>query len=656
MANIVIWGRARDIVSGDLPPSASVVEVSSLAELKQALAETSAALVLADPARIEADRAELETLAGGLVQAVLVAVIEHGDAEEMLDRYPFLDDVLLGPVTASRLRPRLERALKAAKNRRMIPQLEHEVERKGDALRTLNKIGVALSAERDNNKLLEMILAKSREITLADAGSLYLVERAENDETPTDDRLRFKLTQNDSVVVPFEESVVPLNETSIAGYAASTCTPVNVPDAYNLPPGSPYHISKSFDEKSGYRTKSMLVVPMLDHQGKVIGVVQLINKKKSRDTILHPVALVEEAVIPFTPVDEELVSSLASQAAVAYENARLTREIEDLFEKFIHASVKTIEARDPVTSGHSGRVAKLTVALAEKVNDLSTGPFKDLSFTKDQIQAIQYASLLHDFGKVGVKEIVLNKAKKLFDPELLLIKQRFAYIRMSIEANCLRAKLEQVLSGGANEDLLRHMDTEQAERQAEIDQLLKMIVQANEPSILKEVGASTLRDLLVRKYQDVDGQPLPFLTPREVHFLSIRKGSLSEEERHAINEHVSHTYELLKELPWKRELRKVPQIAWAHHEKLDGTGYPRKLVGRENIPVQARMMTISDIYDALTAIDRPYKSAVSVETSLDILVDEARDGKIDKDLLDVFIEAKIYEKGVQPGAKEKARR
>ena len=448
---------------------------------------------------------------------------------------------------------------------------------------------------------------------------------------------------------------MPLNETSIAGYAASTSEIVNVPDAYNLA-AKPYKISRSFDEKSGYRTRSMLVVPMRDHKGKVIGVVQLINKKKSRDTVLRPVALVDEAVIPFTSVDEDLVSSLASQAAVAYENTRLIKNIQNLFEQFVHAAVKTIEARDPVTSGHSGRVATLTVALADRVDRLTTGPFKDLTFTPDQLREIEYASLLHDFGKVGVREVVLNKEKKLYPTELLLIKERFGYIRKSVEAGYLRAKLEQVLSGRADPELLRQMDAAHAERQVEIDRLLKMVVQSNEPTVLEEEGVRALLDLPLLTYEDLEGQPLPFLFPGEVKYLSIRRGSLSEEERSEINTHVKHTYEFLKELPWTSEFRKVPEIAWAHHEKLDGSGYPRRLSGRENIPVQSRMMAICDIYDALNAFDRPYKKSVPEERALDILRDEARHGKIDQDLLDVFIEAKIYEKTKKSRRRERRRR
>jgi hypothetical protein len=297
------------------------------------------------------------------------------------------------------------------------------------------------------------------------------------------------------------------------------------------------------------------------------------------------------------------------------------------------------------------------VALAQMVDSITTGPFRDVTFTKDQIREIEYASLLHDFGKVGVPEVVLNKAKKLFDPELMLIKERFAYIRKSIEATYLRAKLDQVLSGRANEDLLRQMDADQAQRQAEIDELLKIVVQSNEPTVLEERAHAALRDLPLRKYEDLEGRPLPFLTPVEVEFLSIPKGSLSDGEREQIYMHVKHTYDFLKTLPWTGELKRVPQIAGAHHEKLDGSGYPDGLVGRENIPIQSRMMTISDIYDALTDIDRPYKKSVPLEEALRILKREFA-GKVDPDLLKIFIEAKIYEKTKKEpkaGAPEKVR-
>jgi HD-GYP domain-containing protein (c-di-GMP phosphodiesterase class II) len=574
---------------------------------------------------------------------VLVAVVDHEEAEDTLKHYPFLDEVLLRPVTASRLRLRLERAFETVHGRRVIRQLERALSRKSEQLETLNNIGVALSAERDINKLLELILAKSREITAADAGSLYLVERGREDEVETDDHLRFKLTQNDSVVVPFEEHTMPLNETSIAGYAAVSGDPVNVADAYNLPAGSSYSISRSFDEKSGYRTKSMLVVPMRDHRNKVTGVVQLINKKRDAKSVLRPVALVEETVIPFTSVDEELVGSLASQAAVAYENTLLIQEIRNLFDSFVRASVTAIESRDPTTSGHSGRVAILTVGLAQAVDSVDAAPFHDVRFTRDQMEEIRYASLLHDFGKVGVREKVLIKGKKLYVGEQLVVRQRFNYIKRTLEGEHLRSKLEQVLASKASPELLAQMDRDYEERKEEIDQLLRMILQANEPTILEEESFRALMDLPNRTFTDMDGNRQPFLTPNEVSALSIRRGSLSDKERREIESHVTHTFRFLSEIPWTGEFRKVPEIAYAHHEKLDGTGYPRKLTGVE-IPIQSRMMTISDIFDALVAWDRPYKKSVPVEKALSILHEEAGHGKLDKELLQIFIESRVYEK------------
>ncbi len=647
MANIVIWGRARDIVTGELPPSASVEEVDSLAQLRQLLEESSSALVLADPDRLEPERAELEawTRAVGFILAVLVAVVAHGDAEETLRKYPFLDEVLLRPVTASRLRLRLERALETVHNRRVIRQLEYSVTRKGEELKTLNKIGVALSSERDINKLLDLILAKSREITAADAGSLYLVKRGKDDDVDTDDQLLFELTQNDSVIAPFKKSTMPLNKTSIAGYAAVSGESVNVADAYNLPPDSPYKISRSFDEQSGYRTKSMLVVPMCDHLGKVIGVVQLINKKKDPETVLRPVSLVDEVVIPFTSVDKELVNSLASQAAVAFENAKLLSDIKNLFDAFVRASVTAIEQRDPTTSGHSGRVAILTVGLAEHVDAAPSGPFRGQTFTKDQLREIWYASVLHDFGKVGVKEHILLKEKKLFPAKQTEIVQRFAYIKKALEAEHLQAKLDQVLSGQASPELLRDMDLAYEQRRADIDQAFNMVIKTNEPTVeVEEISIHALMELARRTYRDVDGNRQTYLSPEEVALLSINKGNLSLDERKEINDHVSQTFRFLSQIPWTGEFKRVPEIAYAHHEKLDGSGYPRKLRGVNEIPVQSRMMTISDIYDALVDFRRPYKKSVTVERALDILKDEARRGLLDQELLEIFIEAKVYEK------------
>jgi HD-GYP domain-containing protein (c-di-GMP phosphodiesterase class II) len=645
MSSILIWGKTRDVVVGDLPPGMSAQEVDSLSALQACLDGKATTLILADPACLDAEGAALdEWLKGGRShQAVLVAVTDFQDGDEVLRRFPFLDDILVRPVTGARLRLRLERAFDTIHSRRVIRQLEGALTRKSEELHDLNRIGVALSAERDIKKLLELILLKSREITNADAGSLYLVERGKDQDSPENARLRFSLTQNDSVVVPFEEQTMPLNETSIAGYVALSGRDVNVANAYQLPAGFPFKISRSFDEKSGYRTRSMLVVPMRDHEHKVIGVVQLINKKRDPKMVLRPVSVVEEAVIPFTSVDEELVSSLTSQAAVAFENTLLIQDIRNLFNSFVEASVTAIESRDPTTSGHSKRVATLTVGLAEQADSVATGPFRELRFTRDQLQEIRYASLLHDFGKVGVREKVLIKGKKLYVGEMLVIRQRFGYIKRTLEAEHLRAKLEQVLAGRSSPQLLAEMDSTHEERQRDIDSILRMVMQANEPSILEEDSVRALLDLPNRTFRDPEGNRQPFLTPNEVSALSIRRGSLSEKERREIESHVTHTYNFLSEIPWTGDFRRVPEIAYAHHEKLDGSGYPRRLTAKD-IPVQSKMMTISDIYDALVAWDRPYKKSVPVERALDILKEEAGQGKLDLDLLGLFIEAKVYER------------
>jgi HD-GYP domain-containing protein (c-di-GMP phosphodiesterase class II) len=644
MANILVWGNSRELLTRELVPGVTTSDVRTLAELQAALDDRDV-LVLTDPAHLDAELPAVTAWvkAGGTRRAVLMCVVDIAEADEAAKRFPFLDDVLIRPVSGNRLRLHLERALDALSSRRAIEQLDEAVARKTQDLHELNKIGVALSAERDINKLLDLILFKCREITAADAGSLYLVKRGKDGGAAEPDHLSFELAQNDSVAVSFEKKEVPLNETSIAGYAALSGKVVNVPDAYNPPAGSPFKISRAFDEKSGYKTRSMLAVPMRDHQDDIIGVVQLINKKRDPKTVLRPVTLVDSTVIPFTSVDEELVTSLASQAAVAYENTRLIQEIKNLFFSFVNASVTAIESRDPTTSGHSGRVAILTVGTAEKVDAIDTGPFRDMRFTKDQLQEIRFASLLHDFGKVGVREKVLIKGKKLYVGEMLVLRQRFAYIKRTLEAQHLRSKLDQVLAGRSSPDLLAQMDLAYDERQREIDGLLRMVTQANEPTILEEESFRALMDLPSRTFSDIDGNLQPFLTPNEVQALSIRKGSLSEKERREIESHVTHTFRFLSEIPWTGEYRRVPEIAYAHHEKLDGTGYPRRLPAAE-IPIQSKMMAICDIFDALVAWDRPYKKSVPVEKALHILGDEAAGGKLDKDLLSLFIEAKIYEK------------
>ncbi|MGZ4814446.1 MAG: HD-GYP domain-containing protein [Terriglobales bacterium] len=532
----------------------------------------------------------------------------------------------------------------------------------------LNAIGAALSAEHDTEKLLDMILAKCREITRADAGSLYLVEEQviESDgprkpaqqevvidgarlavpkSEQTKKVLRFKLAQNDSITIPFREVVIEIDDKSIAGYVASTGESINIEDAYHLADGVPYQINRKFDEDSGYRTKSILAVPMRNQKGDIVGVVQLLNAKRNFASKLANVKAVAAEVIPFPLRLQEMVVSLASQAAVALENSRLYQSIQKLFEGFVKASVTAIEARDPTTSGHSFRVANLTVALAEAADRATDGVYGEVKFTRDQMKEIRYASLLHDFGKVGVREEVLVKAKKLYPLQLDLIFRRFQFAKRTAQTEALRRQLRLLLQRGRNEfeKLAPDFEKELAAELARLDEEFKIIAASNEPTVLPEGSFDRLHDISQRAVHDMDGSELALLNDDEVRLLSIRKGSLDDAERRQIESHVVHTYNFLDQIPWTNEIRAIPDIARGHHEKLNGQGYPYKLSAPE-IPLQTRMMTISDIFDALSAADRPYKKAVNIERALQILGFAVKDGEIDSNLFKLFVEAKVYEK------------
>ena len=545
---------------------------------------------------------------------------------------------LTGSVQGESLHRVVDAAFESLSLARHQATLEVELHRARSEIDQLNEAGIALSTQRDRDSLLNLILQKSREITHSDAGSLYLVE--ENDEGSR--RLRFKITQNDSVKFSFTELVLPMDSSSIAGYVALTGDEVHLADVYQIPSLFPFDFNRKFDEESGYRSKSMLVVAMKNPQSEIIGVVQLINCKRATDLRVNH-RTVDEVVIPFPQGCRPLLRSLASQAAVALENIRLYESIETLFEGFVRASVSAIEARDPATYGHSFRVADLTVGLAEVVDRDDSSHFRNIRFSRAEMKEIRYASLLHDFGKVGVREEVLVKAKKLYPMQLDLVKQRFAYARKVIEHEQSERKLAYLLEKGREQFLARqaefHRDLEEQLR--ELDEFLDFVVRCNEPTILREGNFERLSEFAARQFFDSLGQRRPLLTPQEVKFLSISRGNLDERERRQIESHVNHTLSFLRQIPWTREIKNIPAIASAHHEKLNGTGYPYNLPASE-IPFQSKMMTISDIYDALSATDRPYKKAVPSDQALDILFDEAKQGLVDRELLCLFREAEIY--------------
>ncbi|MFB2875419.1 HD domain-containing phosphohydrolase [Floridanema aerugineum] len=541
-----------------------------------------------------------------------------------------------------------------------LPQQE-KISETGDRVELIEQllaIGTALSSSQDLGELLNLILSKSREITCSDAGSLYLIDQKDN--IP---KLIFKAAQNDSLPqATFKEFAMQITQKSLAGYVALTGKSLNLPDAYNLPKEVTYQIDKTFDESFAYRTRSVLVLPMQDQKGEIIGVIQLINRKIKRDIAIT----FENAVTvtkPYSDWEERIVRSLASQAAISIERNQLQESIQNLFAGFVKASVHLIELRDPTTSGHSERVAELTVRLSEEVSSITSGKFKSIYFNDSQIQEIRYAALLHDFGKVCVPERILQKRKKLYPEQLDLLRHRFALAQRSLELECAETKFKQLFKSPFHRhepnnnqlncphcDRIEKLDTELQLKIAKLNRYWKILLEINEPEAietkqfqaLSEEALIELTELSEYKYRDIDGQLKPLVSLEEMEQLMIPRGNLTPEERKAIEAHVIHTYKFLEQIPWTKDLKQVPLIAAFHHEKLDGSGYPHGLETGE-IPLQTQILTIADIYDALTASDRPYKRKLPVETTLQILKQEAHKGKLNTDLVELFHQRQVFQ-------------
>lgn len=531
------------------------------------------------------------------------------------------------------------------------PPATPDEERFAQQLRLLNEIGLALSAVRDIDDLLELILTKSRELTGADAGTLYM----RNDLTggdKGDTRLYFRLAQNDSIDTTIKvgrNTSVPVTRNSLAGYVALTGETLCFPDVYELPRDAPYQFNPSFDREHNYRTRSVLVVPMKNHEGVTIGVLQLINRKGEADVQLDDDATVAREVLAFDVESIGLAASVASQAAVALENNLLLQSIRDLFESFVMASTRAIEDRDPSTKGHSERVTKLTLAMAVAASEATEGPFKDVHYTPRQLTELRYAGLLHDFGKIGVRENILTKSHKLEPLRFDVVKSRLALVRQTRRTECAQRKADALTEQPrpVGEALVKQYDAQLQNELKEIDSLGEMLLHANDPAVtvLPDDDYARQQDLLGRlqqlEYEDENGKMRPVLTPEEKDSLSIRKGSLTLDEYRQIQTHAHLSYQFLEKISWTKEFSGIPEIAYCHHEKLNGKGYPRGVTAPD-IPLQSRMMTIADIYDALTAADRPYKKAMPVDLALQILQWEAREGALDPDVLSLFIEKEIY--------------
>ena len=510
-------------------------------------------------------------------------------------------------------------------------------------------IGVALSDTYDLGELLNLILSKSREITSSDAGSVYLVDELNVKEC----KLVFKAAQNDSLPdLVFQEQALAITSESLTGYVALTGQSLNLADAYNLPKNTPYKFDKSFDEKTGYRTCSVLILPIQNRHLEVLGVLQLINRKIQSNVLLTQ-ENAKELTQPYSEWEERILTSLASQAAISIERNNLQENIENLFEGFVKASVRAIEARDSCTSGHSERVAKLTVGLSQEVNIINSGIFSEIYFSNQQIQELRYAALLHDFGKIGVPEAILTKRKKLYQEQLELIQQRFSLAQRTLEMEYAQTKYKY-LSGHLSDiyqshtqkscllcQKIKNLDLELEVAITQLNDYWQTILTANEPKILAEEPLKQLQEISLYTYKDIDGQIKPLITPEEMAQLTVPRGNLTPEERQAIEAHVTDSYEFLKQIPWTKKLQKIPNIAYGHHERLDGSGYPRGLKENE-ISIQTQIIVIADIYDALTAGDRPYKQGLPVEVALRIMGSEAAENKINSHLFELFKQKQVF--------------
>ncbi|MBW2334722.1 MAG: GAF domain-containing protein [Deltaproteobacteria bacterium] len=484
-------------------------------------------------------------------------------------------------------------------------------------LEALNKIGIALSSETHLGRLLELIVKEARYFTNADAGSLYLVDHDKN-------CLNFEVAQNDTLIKrahlkseTFKPYSLTLNKNSIAGYVAITGETLNIADVYNLSPEAGFEFNRDFDKRNKYRTKSMLLVAMKDTEGKIIGVLQLINS-----------ANIQGKVVSFNTKIETLVSSLASQAAVAIKNAQLLKEIKDVFEALIRYSVSAIDARSPFTAGHSRRVAEYSMALAKAINDTHEGSYANISFSPAQLEEL-------------VREWVLDKRTHLSDTEMDVLINRFENIKASVIAETQEIKLELFHSNRESETEVQQLESELKARIHQIDEKLAFIKTINTHNFLEDLDINHLEEIYEKKYVDLEGEKRNYLTDFEFENLSVKKGNLTKNEIEEIQSHVTHTEKIVNNIPFTGHLKRVPVFAAGHHEMLDGSGYT-KHIKAEDIPIQTRIITVSDIYEALIAKDRPYKKSLDPIKSLAILKEEALNGRLDKELVRIFIEKKVF--------------
>lgn len=510
-------------------------------------------------------------------------------------------------------------------------------------VKNLAEIGLSLSKEKDMNVLLENILLEAKRIANADGGTLYM--------KTDDNRLKFEIMMTDSLKfhmggtsgqdIPFypvklyEDNGKP-NKHMISAYVGLTGETVNIPDAYKAK-GFDFTGTKAFDEKTGYRSKSFLTVPLKNHEDEIIGVLQLLNAqdKKTGD------------LISFSGEIQDVVEALSSQAAVAITNKNLIRDLEILFESFIKLIASAIDAKSPYTGGHCSRVPEITMMLAEAINESENEHFKDIHFSDKQMYELKIAAWLHDCGKVATPEYVVDKATKLetiYD-RVHTVATRFEVLKRDQEIKYLKQQLkvekDSSLSELETKNALKDIRKKYKEKITQLDDDLDFVKTTNiGGEFMSGDKKEQVKKIAQYRWKD-NGKSKNFLSDDEVKNLCIAKGTLTAEERKIINDHIVHTIDMLQQLPYPNHLKNVPEFAGGHHEKLDGTGYPMGLT-KDEMSIQAKAMAIADVFEALTARDRPYKEGKALSMAMRIMGFMKNDAHVDPFLFELFVKEKIY--------------
>lgn len=507
-----------------------------------------------------------------------------------------------------------------------------------ERLKALQEIAVELMSPRELHETLSLIVRKAVDLLIADAGSLYIKDSQSN-------FLVFEVAINQSICFPFEKKSIPISDKGLATYCYKSGAAVRVDNVYQIAADAPYSFDSAFDRRFRYTTRSSIVIPLKSSKGQMLGVIQLLNRKNSRDEVWpsgdHELI---EQMPSFNDDDTALLESFAGIASSGIESALLHQDIENLFEGFVRASVHAIEARDPTTRGHSERVAALTVDLAEKVTRSEDQAVKHICYNPAQLSEIRYASLLHDFGKIGVREATLLKEEKLTPMQKVQIRYRLSEFKWATEIDLLRAYLVQMMAESKvpNELEFARIEKEIADFGLKIEDAWLLVQDLNTPTVLTQDRSAKLTQISHIHCTDCQGNSKPLLEKDEIFSLSIPKGSLTFDERLEIESHVVHTVEFLKKIPWTQKFAGVPEIAGGHHERLSGSGYPNA-ASESKIPDQARMMAICDVFDALAANDRPYKPAVPRDKALAILEAQVKTGELDPRFFQVFVEGRVWE-------------